>query len=255
VYTLRFADGDVERNVVATRLRSVTYRRYTVCQRVQGNFGGRGRWYSGRVTKVLGNDRYMVQYDDGDKETLDSGKIKPLTGDRYRVVQYRVGQRIMGNYRGDGRWFAGVITAKNSRCSYNIRYSDGDTDTNMHPIFIRAASTTTRCTIRTGASVTGNWRGLGRWYPGRVTGCSSRTGYSIAYSDGSRETGVQANRVRAARRCSRNRYRVGQTVNANWRSRGRYYRGVITAARNCVYSIRYADGDRETGVQEASIRN
>merc|ERR1711881_416903 len=133
-------------------------RTYTVCQRVKGNFQGRGRWYSGRITRVCRTnyaaacgarsasaDKYMVQYDDGDKEVLPSARIQTLAGDTYNVVTYRANQRVMGNYRGDGRWYAGVITAVNSRCSYNIRYSDGDTDTDMHPIFIRAATATTRC--------------------------------------------------------------------------------------------------------------
>jgi hypothetical protein len=261
VYELRFADGDIERNVDQTRLRAPTYRKYAVCARVKGNFQGRGRWYSGRVTKVLANDRYMVQYDDGDKETLDSAKIQPVTtADTYTVVTYQANQAVMGNYRGDGRWYAGRIIAVNSRCSYNIRYGDGDTDTDMHPIFIRAAATPTRCTLAVGASVTGNWRGLGRWYPGRVTACASATGYSIAYADGSRETGVVTARIRAAvaattaPACARNRYRVGQTITANWRGRGRYYAGRVTAAARCKYSITYSDGDTETNVTEANIR-
>jgi len=247
-------------------------RTYTVCQRVKGNFQGRGRWYSGRITRVCRTnyaaacgarsasaDKYMVQYDDGDKEVLPSARIQTLAGDTYNVVTYRANQRVMGNYRGDGRWYAGVITAVNSRCSYNIRYSDGDTDTDMHPIFIRAATATTRCTLAVGTAVQGNWRGLGRWYPGRISACSAATGYSIAYDDNSRESGVVASRVRAVATaaptaCASNRYRVGQSVTANWRSRGRYYPGRITAAASCRYSITYSDGDRESNVPEANIR-
>lgn len=257
VYQIRFADGDRETNVQAVRLRPVTFRTYRVCQRVQGNYRGRGRWYSARVTKSLGSGRYMVQYDDGDKESLDANKLRPVSGsDSYRLVRFRLGQRIMGNYRGNGRWFAGQITRVNSQCSYNIRYNDGDTDTDMHPIFIRAAGGTTRCTIRTGSAVTGNWRGLGRWYPGRVTGCSSSTGYTIAYNDGSRESGVQAARVRKTRtvRCTRTTFRVGQRVQGNWRGRGRWYHGIVRAASNCKYSIQYCDNDRETNVAQTNVR-
>jgi hypothetical protein len=198
----------------------------------------------------------MVQYDDGDKETLDASKIKPLTTrDTYRLVRFRQGQQIMGNYRGNGRWFAGVITRVDSQCSYNIRYADGDTDTNMHPIFIRP-KVTIRCTVRTGAAVTGNWRGLGRWYAGRVTGCSTTTGYSIAYADGSRETGVPPARVRATRvvRCTRTTFRVGQRIQGNYRGAGRWYHGIVRAARNCKYSIQYCDNDRETNVAQTNVR-
>merc|ERR1712072_1684027 len=166
-----------------------------------------------------------VQYDDGDKESLDANKLRPVRGsDSYRLVRYRRGQRIMGNYRGNGSWFAGQITRVNSQCSYNIRYNDGDTDNDMHPIFIRAAGGTTRCTI--------------------------------AYNDGSRESGVQAARVRKTRtvRCTRTTFRVGQRIQGNYRGAGRWYHGIIRAARNCKYSIQYCDNDRETNVAQTNVR-
>jgi hypothetical protein len=98
---------------------------------------------------------------------------------------------------------------------------------------------------------------VGRWYPGRVTGCSSTTGYSIAYQDGSRETGVQPARVRATRvvRCTRTTFRVGQRVQGNYRGGGRWYHGIVRAARNCKYSIQYCDNDRETNVAQTNVRD
>merc|ERR1711881_403971 len=80
VYVLRFADGDVETNVAAIRLRKNNARSYTVCQRFQGNYRGRGRWYSARVTSVVGGGRYKVQYDDGDQEILNAAQLKAVAG-------------------------------------------------------------------------------------------------------------------------------------------------------------------------------
>jgi len=201
----------------------------------------------------------MIQYDDGDKERVGPGRLRPLAGGTGTIATYRVGQQVTGNYRGDGRWYPGRITRRNSRCSYNIRYNDGDTDNDMHPIFIRSAAVRTSCTIRTGTNIVGNWRSMGRWYRGRVTGCSAASGYAVLYADNSRETGVPAARVRALP-SSACRYRVGQNLQGNWLSRGRYYRGRITAAaagrggNACRYTVAYTDGSRESNVVQFNLR-
>merc|ERR1712096_67833 len=70
MYVLNYADGDRETNVPGATVRTqAATPTLAVCARVQGNYRGRGRWYPGRITRAS-NGRYMVQYDDGDKETL-----------------------------------------------------------------------------------------------------------------------------------------------------------------------------------------
>ena len=53
--------------------------RFSVGQRVSGNFAGEGLWYLGKVSKVHGDGSYAVLYDDGDVED-------PVPADRVAAV-------------------------------------------------------------------------------------------------------------------------------------------------------------------------
>lgn len=106
-------------------------------------------------------------------------------------------------------------------------------------------------TFARGATVFANWQGRGSWYSGRIRIIDQATcSYTIYYADGDREVGVRQNAV-----CPRPaRYRVGQSVQANWQGKGRYYPGRIVAVQSGIYSITYSDGDRETKVPCDRIR-
>ena len=50
-------------------------------------------------------------------------------------------------------------------------------------------------------------------------------------------------------------FQLGDTVEANWRLRGAYYMGVVTATnQDGTYSIKYVDGDSEERVLGGNIR-
>merc|ERR1711959_380505 len=115
---------------------------------------------------------------------------------------YRVGQRVYGNYRGEGYWYGGRISGGNNRTGYNVRLDDGDTMTSASGCLIRRP--------------TGNWMNLGgryrigqvvrarhmgarggtRCYPARVCGSGSqRNTWRICYNDGDKEDNVDARHI------------------------------------------------------------
>lgn len=262
-YSIRYNDGDTERNVPGSRLRAQVCIGFNLCDRVQINYQGRGRWYAGRITsrRVQGKghclQRFNVGYDDGDKESnVLPTNIRRMQG--ARVSTFRRGQAIEANYRGRGRWYAGTIATVNSPCSYNVRYNDGDSENNVDPLKIRAQARRS-CTdrnrrpCRAGFRVQGNWRGYGRYYPGTVTACTNGL-FTISYDDGSREQSVLGSRLQSCQqaRCNRRALtlRKGQTIQANYKGQGRWYSGVIQAVNTntCTYTVVYCDGDRETSV-------
>lgn len=83
---------------------------------VLGNYQGSGYWFAGVVDGVRG-DKVTVQYDDGDRETLNRGNVKPYN--------WKVGTRVQCNFKGLGDWYDGKIAAL-SGANISINYDDGD---------------------------------------------------------------------------------------------------------------------------------
>ena len=73
-------------------------------------------WYPG-IIQGIGGDRVTVAYDDGDRETLILGNVRPY--------DWAIGRRVECNFRGAGRWYPGVI-ASLAGGRIGINYDDGD---------------------------------------------------------------------------------------------------------------------------------
>jgi len=114
-------------------------------------------------------------------------------------------------------------------------------------------------TFRRGQQVTGNWRGRGRWYAATVTAVRSACCYSVRYADGDTGACVDPRNLRAARggscRVANRACSAGYSVSANWRGYGRYYAGRVTSCVSGMYTVTYADGDRESNIPANRLRN
>merc|ERR1712072_165259 len=174
---------------------------------------------------------------------------------------FSVCDRVSVNYRGRGRYYAGRVTRRDGRgcgAHYNINYDDGDRENCVDPRNLRSARGG-RCVVRgrrctTGFSVSANWRGYGRYYGGRVTGCTSGM-YTIVYSDGDREANVPASRIRSCSGCPSTRYRNGQTVYGNYRGEGYWYPGRVTGGNaRAGYVVRLSDGDMMRATTTCNLR-
>lgn len=265
-YTLNYLDGDVERRVIPRRIKKRTCKQFNVCDRIEANYGGRGRWYAGRIRRRSGTcarARYSIGYDDGDSETnVVVARVRIL---RINPIKpYKRRQQVMANYQGRGRWFPGRISRVVSACCYAVAYNDGDSERCVDPVMLRRIpkgrcedKNRRRCV--TGFRVQANWNGYGRYYNAVVTGCT-RGAFSLRYSDGDTESMVPGSRLRNCRappRCNTRTliYRRGSNVFANFRNAGRWFPGRVRSVdtRRCTYSIYYSDGDREASVAPSRV--
>ena len=78
----------------------------------------------------------------------------------------------------------------------------------------------------------GNYRGRGRWYPGKVGRVHSDGTYTVDYDDGEQERRIDAAMVRAIGGAApgspkKHKMREGDRVEANYRGRGKWFKGKI----------------------------
>jgi len=77
---------------------------------VEALYAGGPKWYAGRISKAHGNDKYDVDYDDGDKESFVPAHLIRLLGvRRRRVKQFLVGQRVEVQCCANGEWELGRV--------------------------------------------------------------------------------------------------------------------------------------------------
>jgi hypothetical protein len=128
-----------------------------------------------------------------------------------------------------------------------------------------------------GQQIEGNYRGRGRWYPGRISGINRDGTYNIDYDDGEIERFIEELNIRVKdtysysspsrgydeprrRDCNDSRSRndsfeEGTKIEARYRGRSKWYPGKIRRInRDGTFDIIYDDGEREIGVDSNMIR-
>ncbi|EED93655.1 predicted protein [Thalassiosira pseudonana CCMP1335] len=137
---------------------------FIVGDRVEARYRGRAKkFYKGTIVAIT-DEKYSIDYDDGDKDKSLSAEFirmtsKPrpeiaveqreptpkkevesvqdveVTND---VMEYVKGDRVEGRYRGkDRRWYLGTIAECRPDGMYDVHYDDGDKDFNLSSEFIR----------------------------------------------------------------------------------------------------------------------
>jgi hypothetical protein len=100
--------------------------------------------------------------------------------------------------------------------------------------------------------VEGDYKGTGKYYPGKISRCRLNGTYDINYDDGERETGVEAEMIRSLAE----KFEESDKVEGNYKGKGKYYPGKISRCRvDGTYDINYDDGERESGVEAEMIRS
>lgn len=86
---------------------------------VLGNYKGAGYWYPGIAEKV-GGGKVTIRYDDGDRETVSSKKVRPY--------DWMIGMKVECNFKNAGEWYPGTISSLAGE-KIGIAYDDGDKET------------------------------------------------------------------------------------------------------------------------------
>ena len=89
------------------------------------------------------------------------------------AVDFREGDKVEGNFRGRGRWYPGKVGRVRLNGTFDIDYDDGEKEAGVEKSMLRAIGQPARSTsapadFREGDKVEGNYRGRGRWYPGKI---------------------------------------------------------------------------------------
>lgn len=206
-YQVTYDDGDVEQCAQPQNLRTDN-RPAGRCQDARGqrcmagynavvNWSNYGRYYAGTVVSCT-RGIFSIRYTDGDREQgVRSPAIRSCHSCNRATLTYRTGARVEGNFRNQGRWYAGQVTALDLRtCTYTIRYVDGDTERGVQSSSVRRQR---QCSgrYRAGSRVVARHRGSTNCYAGRVCACASASpaAYNICYDDSDYEAGLSARYV------------------------------------------------------------
>lgn len=324
-YVICYNDGDTEREVEPGLIRAISTKdmsspairldaeddgSFTAGEKVEARFGGRLRWFKATVERENRNGTYHLVYDDGDGESSVTKDLIRRIDDRKmrlnckspgrRVVSgsgaeceaeshgpgFRVGDEIEGRYRGERKWFPGVIRAINRDGTYDIRYHDGDTEHSVEPRLIRrrgagsvdSLTTGERESFAVGEQVEAKFRGRSRWFRARVERENSDETYNLLYADGDEEKGVDKRLMRKVERkrpgdvdiglsgarnasleslesSSAGGYYPGDKVEARFAGRSRWLKATVKRQnRDGTYHLIYEDDDEELAVYKDLMR-
>ena len=243
--------------------------------KVEANYRGKGKWYSGKVKQIRSDGTMDINYDDGESETRVEPDLVRLLGAPARSLspparkaRIEEGSKVEANYRGKGKWFPGKVKRDRGDGTFDIDYDDGESETRVDEALIRLkesvrSSAERKPRIEEGSKVEANYRGKGKWYSGKVKQIRSDGTMDINYDDGESETRVEPDLVRLLGAPARSlspparkaRIEEGSKVEANYRGKGKWFPGKVKRDRgDGTFDIDYDDGESETRVDEALIR-
>lgn len=234
-YDVRYKDGDREFDVSARNVRSMSTAslgssvdmrgrgddEYMEGDKVEARFGGRSRWFTGKISRANRDGTFHIAYVDGDEEQSVPRSFirKPLGGgyaareeskggsradeatDGRRKV-HQVGGEIEARYKKGRKWYPGKIRAVNRDGTYDIRYADGDTERDVEPEMVRGTSTASLDStavgddLLKGDKVEARFGGGSRWSKATVERKHRDGTYSLRYDDGDEEMAVEKRMIR-----------------------------------------------------------
>eukprot|EP01035_Chromulina_nebulosa_P018481 gene18481-24194_t len=207
-----------------------------------------GRWLTGIISKAQHSNKkgryiYDIEYDIPGETAAADGR--GLTGDNIfpivsKSLDLKIGNRVKGNYRGEGNWYLGTVTNtsyKNNQQIYDITYDDGEKEKHIPIEFIKRVSSPTKQSNSDGPSPESFLQISPKILksPDRSTRKPSDSTSSILT--------------------------IGRKILGNYQGKGRWYSGTIiksthlTKSNKIVYDILYDDGEIETGVLDDHIKS
>jgi hypothetical protein len=180
-----------------------------------------------------------------------------------RPARLEEGMKVEVNYKGKGKWFKGKISRVRLNRTFDIEYDDGDRESGVEKENVRprdeeqSSSPSRPAGLEEGMKVEVNYKGKGKWYPGKIKREHSDGTFDIEYDDGDRETYVEKQNVRprdGAESSNGGKPRKGDKVEASCKGSTRKYPGTIHADNyDGTFDIKFDDGDRDRAVPERSV--
>jgi hypothetical protein len=152
-FDINYDDGEKEIGMTRANVRAVASRglspradrernRIEEGSKVEGNYRGKGKWYTGKVTRDRKDGTFDIAYDDGESETrLEEALLRLLGGGSgspsKRSAKIEEGSKVEGNFRGKGRWYKGKVTRDRRDGTFDIDYDDGESETRVDEMMIK----------------------------------------------------------------------------------------------------------------------
>ena len=288
-FDIKYDDGDVEFGKRESEIRSLeddrrdrdrdSPRRGKLEEgmKVEADYKGKGKYYKGKITRVRQDGTFDIKYDDGDVEFgKRESEIRSLEDDRRdrdrdspRRGKLEEGMKVEADYKGKGKYYKGKISRDNRDGTFDIKYDDGDEEFGKRESQIRSLEGSSRSgsggsRLEEGMKVEANYKGKGRYYKGKIARDNRDGTFDITYDDGDKEYAKREADIRSLEdarptspsRGGGSRLEEGMKVEANYKGKGRYYKGKIARDnRDGTFDITYDDGDKEYAKREADIRS
>jgi Ni/Co efflux regulator RcnB len=173
---LVYDDGESEHQVPAERIRALLAAddpctRFGEGDRLEANYRGHGKWFSGRVAKARPDGTYDVSYDGGEFEMrVPFARIRsvPDLTDSPAAVEHQQlhsstseegihrfgeGVQVEANYRGRGKWLRGKIVGQRPNGTFDVSYEDGEEEARIPLTRLRSPRDTDEADVNAAASM------------------------------------------------------------------------------------------------------
>jgi len=173
---------------------------FKIGDKVEAKYKGKGKWFPGKIIeKGRISGKYIIEYDDGDIE-------KDVLHENIRLIEekplaFKIGDRVEANYKGNGKWFPGIIiNIDYKRKYYRIDYDNGMYEKVFLESDVRLLDSNytedySNNIYKVGDKVEARFGRRSIWYPGRISRAHNNE-YSIEYDDGEYETFVSGEFIR-----------------------------------------------------------
>ncbi|CAN0497871.1 unnamed protein product, partial [Discosporangium mesarthrocarpum] len=159
----------------------------------------------------------------------------------------------------------------NSDGTFDIDYDDGEKERGLAEEHIKPVETGNGGRspsgggglLREGDKVEARYRGRGKYYRGTISRVNLDNTFDIDYDDGEKERGLAEEHIKPlggggsgrSNRAGAMELVEGDKVEANYRGKGRFYKGRVGRVNlDGSYNIDYDDGEKERGVPADMVR-
>ena len=294
-YSVLYDDGETEteckrKNITVLKKKKEKSKALKKGQAVTAQFKGKGKFYKGKIAKVLDDDEYNVDFDDGDKDKNVARKCIKLVDDesssdsdspKKKMSKAKVGQKCKAKYRSKGtKFYPGKVSKVNSDGTLNVAYDDGDTDKNMNPSNVRLEGGDDSDSdsdspkkkkkskaLKKGQAVTAQFKGKGKFYKGKIAKVLDDDEYNVDFDDGDKDKNVIRKCIKpvddesssdsdSPKKKKKSKAMVGQKCKAKYRSKGtQFYPGKVSKVNSDgTLNVAYDDGDTDKNLDPSNVQ-
>ena len=199
---------------------------------VEARYRGRGKYYSGKITKKRFDGTYDILYHDGERELCVARQLI----------------RLKDNSNAP------------SNSQSHSKHSTPSRDQSLTSM-MKLKNQQARKAFDIGDEIEARYKGKSKFYPGKICRIRYDGSYDVLYSDGDKEIGVSKEMIRPKSTHKHEKeelvtsFTVGALVQAKYRGRGKYYDGKISKVHaDGTLDIDYDDGDKDLNLEQRFVK-